>query len=118
MNSSAIKYAVMPCKNCPWRTDVPPGEFPPERYIALAHTAYDMARQVFACHKSPEGEEHACAGFLLQSSAHNLTLRLAGHAFDVKSHHPLYPNYRALAVANGVPADHPALSRCRDDGQR
>jgi len=27
----------------------------------------------------------------------------------------LDPNYRAMAVAQGVPADDPALANCRDD---
>ena len=44
-------YAKNPCAECPWRRDVPPGKFPPERFIALAHTAYDLAGHVFACHQ-------------------------------------------------------------------
>lgn len=113
-----MKHATMPCAECPWRTDVPAGKFPPERYIALAATAYDMAGKVFACHMSKEGGEFACAGFLLQSSAHNMACRMARQAFDVRSSYPLFPTYRKMAIANGVPANHPALRNCRDDGQQ
>ena len=114
-----MKHANIPCAECPWRTDVPVGKFPPERYVALAGTAYDMAGTVFACHMSHDGGEFACAGFILQSSAHNLSCRMSREMFDgVRSPYPLFGTYRELAVANGVPEDHPALMDCRDDGQR
>lgn len=113
-----MKYATIPCAECPWRRDVPVGKFPPERYVALAPTAYDMAGTVFACHMSREGGEFACAGFILQSSAHNFACRMARQRLEVRSPYPLFDTYRQLAVANGVPIDHPALDRCRDDGQR
>lgn len=112
-----MKHATIPCAECPWRTDVAPGKFPPERYVALAPTAYDLAMKVFACHMSKEGGEFACAGFLLQSSAHNLSCRMARHRCDVRSPYPLFQTFRQVAIANGVPEDHPALDHCRDDGQ-
>lgn len=116
----AFPHAQRPCPECPWRQDVAPGRFPPERFVALAPTAYDRAFRLFACHKSPPRSEFACAGFLLRGATHNLTVRLAARAgFDWNTvqaaGHPLFPNYRAMAVANGVPADHPALQECRDD---
>ena len=112
-----LHAAKKPCGDCPWRTDVPVGKFPPERYVALAPTAYDMAFKVFACHQSEEGNEIACAGFLARSD-HNLTVRM--NATDLLRNtsdggHELFANFRELAVANGVPADHPALRDCRDD---
>lgn len=114
-----MKHARKPCTECPWRKDVPVGRFPPERYVALANTATDMASCVFACHKSPYGEEFACAGFLLRGAQHNLTVRMArskGCALTVSDGgHPLFKNYREVAVANGVDPDHPALERVRDD---
>src|SRR6516165_7562536 len=113
-----MNYAKVPCNECPWRRDVPVGKFLPERYVALAHTAYDLAGVIFACHMSKEGGEFACAGFLLQSSAHNLSVRMARHRFEVSSPYPLYGTYREMAVANGVSKRNPALARCRDDGQR
>jgi hypothetical protein len=113
-----MNYAKTPCPECPWRRDVPVGQFPPERYVALAHTAYDLSLKVFACHMSKEGGEFACAGFLLQSSAHNLSVRMADHGFEVSSPYPLYETYREMAIANGVSRRDPALRDCRDDGQR
>jgi len=112
-----MKYISSPCSECPWRTDVPVGKFPPERFRTLARCAEDMSGVLFACHKSPEGGEFACAGFLLQSGAHNLLVRLSRELFtDLRSAHPLFPTYRAMAIANGVKARDPALKNCRDDG--
>lgn len=113
-----LPYCKRPCAECPWRTDVPPGKFPASRYQLLAATAYDLARTIFACHLSKEGGEVACAGYVLQSSAHNLSMRLARQAFEVASDVPLYPTYRAMAIANGVAPDDACLRPCRDDGQR
>lgn len=113
-------YQRQPCAECPWRLDVAPGQFPPARFVALAKTAYDVAIEQFACHKSPEAAPIGCAGFVLQGSTHNLGTRLALHfgklkLDEVSSPWPLHPNYRAMAIAQGVPADHPALAPCRDD---
>jgi hypothetical protein len=119
----AVKlYQRTPCIECPWRLDQPPGRFPPERYIVLAESAWDMAVVQFACHKSPEGQEFGCAGWVLQSSAHNYGARMAAsrgvlNPAEISSPYPLYETYRALAIANGVPPDEPALVPCRDDGQ-
>ena len=118
---ASLKQQVKPCVECPWRTDVPTGKFPPARFIALANTAYDMNLTQFACHKSPEGSEIACAGFLLVGAAHNLGVRwgIRTGKIDldvVSSDVRLFSSFRAMAVANGVPPQHPALHRCRDDG--
>ena len=110
-----MKHAKIPCAECPWRTDVPVGKFLPERYVALASTAYDMAGTVFACHMSKDGGAFACAGFILQSSAYNFRCRAPFD--DVRSPYPLFETYRELAIANGVDEDEPALRNCRDDGQ-
>jgi len=113
-------YQLKPCTECPWRLDVATGRFPPERFVELAATAYDMSMTQFACHKSPEGAEFGCAGFALRGAMHNLGARLAARAGrleheKISSGQALYDNFRAMAVANGVPADHPALGPCRDD---
>jgi hypothetical protein len=113
-----MKYIKTPCNECPWRMDVALGRFSAERFRALAPCAEDMANMVFACHKSPLDAEFACAGFLLQSSAHNFTCRMARHNFDVSSPFPMFATYRKMAIANGVKANDPALRHCRDDGQR
>jgi hypothetical protein len=107
-----------PCAECPWRKDVPPGKFPPERYLALAGTAYDMAKNVFACHMSKDEKPAACAGYLSRSADHNLSVRLAYmqgqlEPMDRSGGLALYDDYRALAVANGVEPDNPALKPCR-----
>lgn len=115
-------YQRKPCEACPWRRDVTPGQFSVERFTILAETAWDMAIVQFACHKSPEGEEFGCAGWVLQSSAHNYGARMAAsrgvlNPAEISSPYPLYETYRAMAIANGVPPDEPALVPCRDDGQ-
>ena len=111
-----------PCAECPWRKDVPVGKFRPERFRALAPTAYDMHRMIFACHMSKDEKPFACAGFLLQAAAHNLTVRMViardAYGNDVAAGgYPLFATYREMAIANGVAPDDPALKRCRDDGQ-
>lgn len=112
-----MKYIGTPCAECPWRKDVAPGRFPPERFQVLADCARDISLMIFACHKSPPGGEFACAGFLLQQGGHNLAVRLARERFHVSSPYPLHPNYRAMAIANGLDEYDPALRNCRDDGQ-
>lgn len=112
-------YQASPCAECPWRTDVALGRFPAERFRDLAATAYDMAQVQFACHKSPEGREFGCAGFVLRGATHNLGARLAVRAGrlrlqEIASPMPLHPSYRAMAIANGVDPDDLALLPCRD----
>lgn len=114
-----LAHCVAPCRECPWRRDISPGKFTPDRFRALAHTAYDASWHIFACHMSKDEAPVACAGFLLRGARHNLTVRIAaGRGFDwgaVTSGAELYATYREMAVANGVPADDQALERCRDD---
>jgi len=118
-----------PCPDCPWRKDAV-GEFPPEAFIHAAPTGYDVPETIarwaagdppstFACHQSGAARPATCAGFLLsESAAHNLALRMAsgpirtpdGAGLD------LFLDYYAMAVANGVPADHPAIAPCRRAG--
>lgn len=106
-----------PCAACPWRKDVAPGEFRAERYRKLAASAYDRSFVIFACHKSKEGGEIACAGFLERGADHNLAVRLAYMGRlefkDRSGGLELHEDYRALAVANGVEPDDPALAPCR-----
>lgn len=121
-------YQRQPCRDCPWRVDAT-GVFPPEAFLASAHTSYDAALEQFACHSSLSARDRdgdalrrgprTCAGFLLRGATHNLGARLAqskGGPFQVTDGgHALHPTYRAMAVANGVPEDHPRLAACRDD---
>jgi hypothetical protein len=103
------------CEECPWRTDVAPGRFSPERYQALAETCLQGLpwRPIFACHKTGEGREQACVGYLLRNGANNFVVRLAANSrkFDpqaLRATGPLYDGFRAMAIANGWdPGDHP-----------
>ena len=61
-----------------------------------------------------------CAGFLERGANHNLAVRMAYIRGDLEfidrsAGLPLHPCYRSIAIANGVPADDPALAACRDD---
>jgi hypothetical protein len=119
---SAFPHRKAPCAECPWRKDVPVGKFPPERYRALAQSAEDASFVIFSCHLSKETKPVACAGWLLQASAHSLAVRLAiiSSRLDLDAvtdgGHSLFSGYRALAQANGVRPGDPSLQRCRDDG--
>lgn len=122
MTNIPLRYTQTPCDECPWRRDVPVGRFPPNRFRMLVATARDMARRTFACHKSKDGHEFVCAGFLLQQSAHNFTIRMAlrdqgDFIKDIHSPWPLFTNYREMAIANGIKPDAHCLKGIRDDGQ-
>ena len=111
-------YRREPCPNCPWRVDAV-GEFPAEAFRHSAPTAYDMAQNSFACHQSGCEKPATCAGFLLRGADHSFAIRLKrmkGQHFDdvTDGGHELHDSYRAMAIANGVPADDPVLAPCRD----
>jgi hypothetical protein len=109
----------VPCPTCPWTKAAAIGEFPAEAFRISAHTAYDMAPELFACHQSGAGKPAACAGFIVSGGRHNLGVRLGqlqGRYLDVSDGgRELYESYRAMAVANGVDPDDPVLTPCRDD---
>jgi len=111
-------YRRTPCGDCPWRKDAA-GEFPAEAFRHSATTAYDMSDRTFACHQSGRAKPAICAGFLLRGAAHNLAVRLRymqGRILDDVHDGgcDLHDNYRAMAVANGVDSNDPALAPCRD----
>jgi hypothetical protein len=119
VRGGAARYRREPCDGCPWRVDQT-GGFPPEAFCHSANTAYDMAQETFGCHESGIGKPAICAGFLLRGAVHNLAVRLAlvRGAIDPAAvgdgGHALHDSYRAMAVANGVLPDDPALARCLD----
>lgn len=122
ISSGGSLYRREVCAECPWRKDQPAGAFPPDAYRHSAATAYDAAFEKFGCHMSGGGRPATCAGFLIRQGAHNIGVRLALARGDIDPRElgatvPLYGSYRAMAVANGVPADDPALQPCRDDDQ-
>ncbi len=111
-------YRRQPCAKCPWRVDAV-GEFPAEAFRHSASTAYDMAKNMFGCHESGAKKPATCAGFLLRGAANNLSVRLALMSGRIDNDvtdggHELHENYRAMAVANGVQPNDPALIACRD----
>lgn len=112
-----LHHPRKPCPECPWRTDVPPGRFPPDRFAALAASAYDMSPVLFQCHKTTDDRPAVCAGFLLRGATHNFAIRMAaraGRLGDVTDGgFPLFEDFRSMAIANGVPADSESLKRCR-----
>ena len=78
-----------------------------------------MSTSMFASHDSGSKKPATCAGFLLRGADHNLAVRLKalrGQKMDDVDDggHLLHANYREMAVANGVPTDHPLLKPCRD----
>lgn len=78
-----IPHRRYPCNECPWRRDTEPGKFPAERYEALRDTAGQpgaeaaLTAPIFACHKSVEGRDEACAGWLATVGGEHLGIRLA-----------------------------------------
>lgn len=111
-------YRREPCSDCPWRADAV-GLFPPEAFRHSASTAYDTAQATFACHQSGAEKPAICAGFLLRGAEHNLAVRIRQCTGDIGNDvqdggHALHDDYRAMAIANGVPPDDPALAPCRE----
>lgn len=107
------------CEECPWRKDRPCGAFPAEAYRLSATVAHDAGTSTFACHMSGSVKPQTCAGFLLSHNAdHNLAVRFAESAgridrSKIKKTVETYRTYTDMAVANGVPADDPAIAKCR-----
>ena len=107
MSGRGFCPATVTCDECPWRKDVPVGRFPPSRYRALRRTVEQGFGPVFACHKTPEGRDSACVGYLLRDGMNNFRVRLAVIRGEVKPARlraagPLYENFEEMARANGV----------------
>jgi hypothetical protein len=112
-------YRREPCDQCPWRKDAV-GVFPAEVFRISAPTAYDLAQETFGCHSSGTERPAVCAGFLLRGAEHNMKVRMAQITGAIKNdvtdgRCDLHDSYRAMAVANGVDPNDPALAGCRDD---
>jgi len=110
-------YRPEPCKGCPWRLDTV-GMFPAEAFRHSANTAQDMSHNTFACHEQGSKKPATCAGFLLRGAIHNFAIRLKwarGERFENLSDggHELHESYRAMAIANGVAPDDPAIEKVR-----
>lgn len=112
-----LPHAGKPCPNCPFRKDSPVGEFDTERFNILRTSSRDPrtgadappGSPIFACHKSIEGREIACAGWLAIEGYGNLSVRLALSfgELDPATLHPsenwpeLHASYNEVAVKNG-----------------
>jgi hypothetical protein len=106
-----------PCAECPFRMDTQPGQFPACRYDALRETAgapgaeASMTAPMFACHKSPEGREEACAGWLAVCGIEHLGVRLAVLTGQLEPEHlrpgddwpPLFASYEEMAAVQATP---------------
>lgn len=117
MGDTCLRHPAQPCAECPWRLDQPVGRFGPERYELLRVTVADenggsapLGAPLFACHKTVEGREISCAGWLAVEGHGHVRVRLAvvqGH-LDPDALHPgegwpaLYPSFDAMAEANGA----------------
>ncbi|MEU1816030.1 DUF6283 family protein [Streptomyces roseifaciens] len=124
MNINALPYRRRPCAECPWRRDVEPGQFTKERFDALVATAehihptsYEdvLNQKMFACHKSPEGGEEACAGWLAVAGRDHIGVRVAvarnllpGEALSPGEGWPeLFDSYDEMARTQGRREDEP-----------
>lgn len=104
-----------PCAECPFRRDTRPGQFPACRYEALRETVGEpgaeapLAAPMFACHKSPEGREEACAGWLAVCGTEHLGVRMAvltgrlepGDLRAAEDWPPLFASYGEMAAVQG-----------------
>lgn len=125
------RYRRAPCSDCPWRIDAT-GEFPPEAFVLSANTATDGAAfsasvmrgapianafALFSCHQSGAERPEVCAGYILRGDQAIGWRIAAWKRFDPAlvsdDGIELYENYFAMAVANGVAEDDPALDHCR-----
>lgn len=97
------------CDECPWRKDVPVGRFAPERFVQLRKTVEQGFGPLFACHKTHEGSDETCVGYLLVDGENNFNVRFAAsqgrlHFEELEAAGPLYESFEEMARANGVKA--------------
>lgn len=129
VGGSSENYQRRPCAQCPWRVDTT-GGFPAEAFRVSAPTAYDIMDAIlhavetghepgfFSCHMAGIENTSICAGFLLRGAENSLAVRRSKRDFTgvEDAGIALHPTYRAMAIANGVSPDDPALAKCRDAG--
>ncbi|MEU7162440.1 DUF6283 family protein [Streptomyces chrestomyceticus] len=100
---------------CPWRRDAPPGQFPAQAYRHSAATSRPGTDRHFGCHASRPEQPQMCAGWLLRGAQHHAGVQrqLADGTLAcpvLPAGMALYDSYAAMAVANGVAPDDPALT--------
>jgi hypothetical protein len=81
-NLQSMKCRKEPCPECPWVKRTEPDQFPRRNYEQLRNTTGTPGKEVgldaplFACHKSQEGKEVPCAGWLAAVGYLSLKVRL------------------------------------------
>jgi hypothetical protein len=124
MPGATIPYRKSgPCTDCPWRTDVEPGQFEQHRFAQLKRTSEQpevvspadfLTQPMFACHQTQEGREQACAGWLVVAArTGNLRIRIALARRELPLEAvepgagwpPLFSSYEEMAAAQGRPDD-------------
>jgi hypothetical protein len=103
------------CDECPWRKDQPVGRFTAKRFEELRVTATQPEsfsgieqQPIFACHKTIDGKEQTCVGFLAnEASSQNFSVRLAlmNNRYNPEELVVIgeqYKNYEEMALANGA----------------
>lgn len=117
MVNDRIPHMKRPCAECPWRVDSPPDQFESCRFDALRATSGSAGSEahfgapLFACHKTQEGRDAACAGWLAVAGYDNLgvrfavvTGRLPAESLRLGDGWPeLYGSYEEMAEAKGAP---------------
>lgn len=100
-----------PCKSCPWIVSNTPDTIPnydPEKAACLARSCRDDGTSVMACHKSREGAEFPCAGFIAQVGVDSIGVRLGVTFGQIRlddyepGPEPLHPDFEAMHRAQGV----------------
>lgn len=119
-----------PCDQCPWRRDVPAGQFPAERYVKLRETTGERGAEaafdapLFGCHKSTDEHELPCAGWLAAVGYDSIRVRMLLAAGEIPMEAmdpgddwpPLFDSYREMAATQG--GDGPGESFCLERGCR
>jgi hypothetical protein len=84
--------------------DFPTGTIPLEEFIRIATLLDKHGVADIHCPASPRDPYSYCGVFRQRLQKDNLLSPTV----------PIYPDFRSMAIANGVPPDHPALVLCRD----
>jgi hypothetical protein len=107
---------MKPCASCPWRVGVVgardiPG-WGPELAAGLAQSCRDDGFAIMACHKSREGAEIPCAGYLAVVGYDSIGARILSSSTkrDIVAEAQadaegtdLHPDFEAMLQASGVP---------------
>lgn len=80
--AEAMPCRRVPCAECPWVKATKAGQFTAERFEALRATTGGPGNEapfgspMFACHKSADGKEMPCAGWLAAVGIESITVRV------------------------------------------